>query len=78
MGFLGKITIHPGQIDVVNEAFTPSAEEVAEAQRLVEAMAEAEAEGRMAIAFEGRMIDVPHLERARRLLARARRIGEAR
>jgi len=72
MGFLGKITIHPNQIDAVNEAFTPSAEEVSEAERLVQAMAEAEAQGRMAIAFEGKMIDVPHLDRARRLLARAR------
>jgi citrate lyase subunit beta/citryl-CoA lyase len=75
MGFLGKVTIHPGQIDVVNEAFTPSAAEVTEAERLVEAMAAAEQEGRMAIAFEGRMVDVPHLERAKRLLARARRIA---
>jgi citrate lyase subunit beta / citryl-CoA lyase len=74
MGFLGKVTIHPGQIDIVNAAFTPTADEVAEAERLVEAMAEAEREGRMAIAFEGRMVDVPHLERARRLLARAQRI----
>jgi citrate lyase subunit beta/citryl-CoA lyase len=74
LGFLGKITIHPSQIEVVNEIFTPSAAEIAEAERLVQAMAEAEAEGRMAIAFEGKMVDVPHLERARRLLARARRI----
>ncbi|MGA0796493.1 MAG: HpcH/HpaI aldolase/citrate lyase family protein [Quisquiliibacterium sp.] len=77
MGFLGKITIHPGQIDIVNEAFTPSADEVAEAERLVEAMTAAEQAGRMAIAFEGRMIDVPHLERAKRLLERARRIAES-
>lgn len=75
MGFLGKVTIHPSQIDIVNDAFTPSAAEVAEAERLVEAMTEAQHEGRMAIAFEGRMVDVPHLERARRLLERARRIA---
>lgn len=76
MGYTGKITIHPDQIDIVNAAFTPSAEEVDEAERLVAAMADAEREGRMAIAFEGRMVDVPHLERARRLLARARQIEE--
>lgn len=75
MGFLGKVTIHPGQIDIVNAAFTPSAAEVAEAERLVEAMTEAQREGRMAIAFEGRMVDVPHLERARRLIERARHIA---
>lgn len=76
MGFTGKITIHPDQIDIVNAAFTPTEEEVREAERLVEAMAEAEAEGLMAIAFEGRMVDVPHLQRARRILARARQIGD--
>lgn len=78
LGFTGKITIHPDQIDVVNAAFTPSAEEVAEAERLVQAMAEAQRQGRMAIAFEGRMIDVPHLTRARAILERARQIGERR
>jgi citrate lyase subunit beta / citryl-CoA lyase len=76
MGYTGKITIHPDQINVVNEAFTPSATEVDEAERLLAAMAEAEAEGRMAIAFEGKMVDVPHLNRARRILDRARSIRE--
>lgn len=76
MGYTGKITIHPAQIDVVNRAFTPTTEEVDEARRLVDAMAEAEREGRMAIAFEGRMVDVPHLNRARRILDRARQIGD--
>lgn len=76
MGYTGKITIHPDQIDIVNAAFTPSAEELDEARRLVEAMSEAEREGRMAIAFEGRMVDVPHLNRARRLIERARQIGD--
>jgi citrate lyase subunit beta / citryl-CoA lyase len=76
MGYTGKITIHPDQIDIVNTAFSPSADEVAEAERLVAAMTEAEANGRMAIAFEGRMVDVPHLNRARRILARARMIRE--
>lgn len=76
MGFTGKITIHPDQIDVVNAAFSPTAAEVAEARRLVEAMTEAEGRGLMAIDFEGRMVDVPHLNRARRILERARKIGE--
>lgn len=76
MGFTGKITIHPDQIDIVNAAFTPSPDEVAEARRLVEAMEEAERQGRMAIAFEGRMVDVPHLNRARRIIHRASQIGD--
>lgn len=76
MGYTGKITIHPAQIDIVNAAFSPAPEEVAEAERLVEAMAEAESQGRMAIAFEGRMVDVPHLNRAKRILERAKQIGD--
>ena len=75
MGYTGKITVHPDQIDIVNMAFTPTAEEIAQARRLVAAFAEAEQEGRMAIAFEGKMVDVPHLTRARRLLDRAEKTG---
>ena len=77
MGFTGKITIHPSQIDIVNDAFTPSADEVDEAQRLVAAFADAQADGRMAISFEGKMVDVPHLTRARKTLARADQIALA-
>lgn len=71
MGFTGKITIHPDQIDTVNEFFSPSVAEIDEAQRLVEAFAEAEKEGLMAFSFDGKMVDVPHLNRARKTLARA-------
>ncbi|MEM9620156.1 MAG: CoA ester lyase [Pseudomonadota bacterium] len=77
LGYTGKITIHPNQIDVVNEVFSPSAAEIDEATRLVEAFAEAEKEGLMAISFEGKMVDVPHLTRARKTLARAAQIAEA-
>jgi citrate lyase subunit beta/citryl-CoA lyase len=77
LGYTGKITIHPTQIDIVNAAFTPTADEVDEAQRLVAAFAEAQADGRMAISFEGKMVDVPHLTRARKTLARARQIESA-
>ena len=76
MGYTGKITIHPNQIDIVNEFFSPSEAEIAEAQRLVEAFAEAEAQGLMAISFEGKMVDVPHLTRAKKLLERARQISQ--
>ena len=74
MGFTGKITIHPNQIDIVNAAFSPDADEIDEARRLVEAFAEAEKEGLMAISFEGKMVDVPHLTRAKKTLARAEQI----
>jgi citrate lyase subunit beta / citryl-CoA lyase len=71
MGFDGKITIHPAQIDLVNQAFTPSAEAIERARALVTAFAEHAAEGRRSFRFEGGMVDAPHLARAHRLLSRA-------
>lgn len=76
LGFTGKLSIHPNQIDVINDAFTPAPELVAEAEALIEAFDEAQAEGRMAFAFRGQMVDMPHLSRARALLERARLIEE--
>lgn len=75
-GFTGKLSIHPDQIAPINEAFTPSAAEMEEAAALVAAFDEAQAEGRMAFAFQGRMVDAPHLARARLLLDRARLIEQ--
>ncbi len=75
MGFTGKITIHPDQIAIVNEAFTPSREEVEEAEELLAAFREAEASGRMAFSFKGQMVDVPHLRRAETIVARAQAVG---
>ena len=70
-GFSGKMTIHPDQIEVVNAVFTPSDADVAIARRLLEAYAAHGSSGRAAFEFEGQMVDLPHVERARRLLARA-------
>ena len=77
MGFTGKITIHPNQIDIVNEAFTPTAEEISDAEALLAAKADAEAAGQGAFAFRGEMIDAPHISRAEKLLARAAACGAA-
>ncbi len=74
MGYTGKITIHPDQIPIVNELFSPSAEEVEQAQALLEAFDVAQRDGKMAFSFNGQMVDVPHLVRARTILDRARRI----
>lgn len=74
MGFTGKITIHPAQIDVVNAAFTPARDEIEQARRLIDAFADADSQGKMAIQFEGKMVDVPHLVRARKLITRADQI----
>jgi citrate lyase subunit beta/citryl-CoA lyase len=75
MGFTGKITIHPSQIEVVNEIFTPSPEEIAESKELLAAFEENQKAGRMAFSFKGQMVDVPHLTRARTILERARLAG---
>ena len=67
-GFVGSSCIHPSQIEILNEAFAPTAEEVAEARRLVQAAEEAEADGRGAFAIDGRMIDRPIVARAEALV----------
>ncbi|MCY3859703.1 MAG: CoA ester lyase [Gammaproteobacteria bacterium] len=76
IGFTGKLTIHPSQIPIVNDTFTPNPDEVERAQRLIEAFAEARQTGRNAFRFEGQMVDAPHLSQARDLLNRVEQIGE--
>jgi citrate lyase subunit beta/citryl-CoA lyase len=71
LGFDGKTLIHPDQIAPANAAFAPSAEEVARARRLIAAYAEAEAAGKGAVRFEGRLVEALHLEEARRMIALA-------
>lgn len=68
-GFTGMLAIHPAQIDAIHRGFTPSDEEVAAAREIVAAFVAQPAAG--ALRLHGRMIDRPHLEQARRLLARA-------
>lgn len=68
-GFTGMMAIHPDQIAIINDAFTPSASDVAAARTIVDAFAAAPDAGVLAI--EGRMVDAPHLAQARRLLERA-------
>ena len=71
MGFSGKISIHPSQIAVINDAFTPDKALVAEARELVAQFEEHRARGAYAFRFKGQMVDAPHLTRARRLIERA-------
>jgi citrate lyase subunit beta / citryl-CoA lyase len=68
LGFSGKTTFHPGQIDIINEVFSPSAAEIEHAKRVVDAFEEAQAAGQGAVAFGGQLIDLPIVERARRVL----------
>jgi len=73
LGFRGKACIHPEQVPVVNDAFSPSSDELAHARDVVRAYEDAAANGRGAVAFDGEMIDLPVVERARQLLADAKR-----
>jgi citrate lyase subunit beta / citryl-CoA lyase len=66
-GFVGKMAIHPAQVDVINRAFTPSADEVAHAQRIVDAFAANPGLG--TIGIDGMMVDMPHLKQAETVLA---------
>ena len=69
-GFIGASVIHPSQVPILNEEFRPSAEEVDHARRVVAAYDKALAEGVGAVTVDGKMIDVPVVERARLLLER--------
>jgi len=68
-GFLGRLAIHPDQVATINRSFSPTAEEVAEAQRVVDAFAARPDAGTVGI--DGKMYDIPHLKQARRVLASA-------
>lgn len=70
-GFGAKLCIHPRQIAAVHSAFAPTADELTWAQRVLHAAAQAQAAGLGAAQIDGRMIDKPVVERARRVLARA-------
>lgn len=67
-GFQGRLCIHPDQLAPVNAAYVPSAEEVAQAERIVAAFKEAEAKGAAAIVVDGQMIDYPIVHRAQAVL----------
>lgn len=69
-GFTGKMAIHPNQVAVMNEAFTPSADEVALSQEIIQLFADNPQSG--ALAHRGQMVDKAHVARAERILARAK------
>jgi citrate lyase subunit beta/citryl-CoA lyase len=71
LGYRGKLCIHPGQVALAHRTFTPSAEEVDHARRLLAAYEEAAARGVAAIAFDGEMVDEPMARRARTVLEAA-------
>ena len=75
MGFSGKISIHPSQIEVINQEFTPSRADAEDALALIAAFEEHAGKGAGAFAWKGQMMDQPHLTRAKKIADRARRAG---
>jgi citrate lyase subunit beta/citryl-CoA lyase len=71
MGFDGKTLIHPGQVDITNDVWAPSADEVHHARRVIEAFDEGLREGRGVVTVDGRMIENLHVVNARRTIATA-------
>ena len=71
LGFRGKMAIHPKQIEVINEIFTPSVADVDHARRVIAAYDAARAAGEGVTTLDGRMVELPVVERARRILALA-------
>jgi citrate lyase subunit beta/citryl-CoA lyase len=75
LGFEGKLCIHPRQVEIANEVYTPSPEQIEYALRVVQAWERAEREGRGVFTLDGKMIDAPLVAVRRRVLERARRAG---
>ncbi|WP_424019119.1 HpcH/HpaI aldolase/citrate lyase family protein [Halorientalis pallida] len=75
LGFDGKMAIHPAQVPIINDAFTPSEERIDWAERVLAAKAEADAEGRGVFRVDDEMIDAPLIAQAEQVLDRARAAG---
>ncbi len=73
-GFAGKLAIHPAQVEVFNRTFRPNVDEIAAARRIVAAFEAARGAG--VVALDGKMVDRPHLKRARRTLAVAAALAQ--
>ncbi len=71
LGYEGKWAIHPTQIEAANGVFSPSAEEVSKARRIMEAMAQAAREGKGAVQVDGRLVDIANIRMAQNLLQKA-------
>jgi citrate lyase subunit beta/citryl-CoA lyase len=74
LGFDGKTLIHPGQVEIANEVWAPTEDEIAQAKKVVEAFAEAERSGQGVVVVDGRMVENLHRDIAQRVLATAEAI----
>ena len=77
VGFKGKFAIHPAQIEIINEAFSPSPSEIEHARRVIEAFDEAQSRGRGSTSLDGHVVDVPVVKRAEALLELASSLPSA-
>lgn len=75
MGYTGKFAIHPRQVNIIQQAFTPTAAQIDKARRLIEAHDEHQADGAGVFTFEGRMVDMPMVRQAIIILERAQAAG---
>lgn len=75
MGFTGKAAINPRQVGIIHKGFAPDPVEVRYALRVLEAMEEAEAEGKGVFSLDGKMVDAPIIQRARQMVALAEKLG---
>ena len=75
LGFTGKSSISPRHVEVINEVFTPTRKEIDYAYEVMDAIAEAKAQGKGAIALHGKMVDAPIVARAQRTIAAAEALG---
>jgi malyl-CoA/(S)-citramalyl-CoA lyase len=77
LGCEGKWAIHPSQVALANELFTPPQKEVDRARRVLQAMQDAQREGKGAVSLDGRLIDIASIRQAEALVATADRIAQS-
>ena len=75
LGCEGKWAIHPSQIELAHEVFTPSEKEVERANKILKAMEEAQREGKGAVSLDGRLIDIASIRQAEVLVKKAEQIA---
>jgi citrate lyase subunit beta/citryl-CoA lyase len=75
LGFDGKTLIHPKQLEACNRAFSPNADEIAQARRIMESFAAAQAEGKAVVLVDGKLVEALHVDNARRVIALAEAIA---
>jgi malyl-CoA/(S)-citramalyl-CoA lyase len=77
LGCEGKWAIHPSQVELANGIFSPSKEDVTKAKRIIEAMDQAQKEGKGAVALDGRLIDIASIKQAEVMVQKAEQIKAA-